>query len=91
VIGVDPAFGRYLVYDESGDYACVDDDGRVGYYQTGTVDPDPAGTRTRFRRLLDRLLPLLPGEDTGQLHEVQRGGSRLVRNPLRGYEGALLR
>jgi hypothetical protein len=86
VIGVDPAFDRYLVYDEKGDYACVDDDGRVGYYRTGTVDPDPTGTRARFRRLLDRLLPLLPGKDTGEQHEVQHGGSRLVRNPLRGYE-----
>ena len=86
VIGVDPSFGRYLLYDEVGDYACVDDDGGVGYYRTGTVDPDPAGTRARFRRLLDRLVPLLPGEDTGELQEVECGGARLVRNPLRGYE-----
>jgi SAM-dependent methyltransferase len=82
VIGVDPLFGRYLVYDDRGDYACVDDDGRMGYYRTATVDPDPTGTRARFRRLL----PLLPGEDTGELQEVQRGGSRLMRHPLRGYE-----
>jgi hypothetical protein len=39
------------------------------------VDPDPAGTRARFRPLIDRLLPLLPGQDTGELYEVERGGA----------------
>jgi len=86
IIGVDPSFGRYLVYDQSGDYACIDDHGHVQYYRTGTVDPDPATTRARYRGLLHRLLPLLPGEDSGELQEVEHGGSRLVRNPLRGYE-----
>lgn len=86
VIGVDPSFSRYLVYDEKGDYACVDNDGKVQYHRTGIVDPEPAATRARFRGLLHRLLPLLPGEDSGEPHEVAHGGARLVRNPLRGYE-----
>ncbi|MGH3943181.1 MAG: hypothetical protein ACRDTG_32070 [Pseudonocardiaceae bacterium] len=86
VIGVDPSFGRYLLYDQSGEYACIDDHGHVRYYRTGTVDPEPAVTRARFRTLLHRLLPLLPVEDRGELAEVERDGSRLVRNPLRGYE-----
>lgn len=90
VIGVDPSFSRYLVYDERGDYACVDDDGRVGYYRTATVDPDPAATRARFRRLLDRLLPLLPAEDNGELHEVEHGGAWLARTHSADTRGLTL-
>lgn len=85
-MGLDPVFGRYLVYDEAGDYACIDDEERVRYHRNGTVDPDPASTRQRFTNLLDRLLPLLPETDTGQAQEVSSAGARLVRNPLRGYE-----
>ncbi|MGH3909496.1 MAG: hypothetical protein ACRDRM_01575, partial [Pseudonocardiaceae bacterium] len=74
--------GRHCKLD---DY-CIDGHGHVQYYRTGTVDPDPAATRARFRGLLHRLLPLLPSEDSGELREVEHDGSRLVRNPLRGYE-----
>src|SRR5512132_3258310 len=35
VIGADPAFGRYLVYDEIGDYACFSDPTSPRYYQAG--------------------------------------------------------
>ncbi|HET9257669.1 MAG TPA: hypothetical protein VFO16_21065 [Pseudonocardiaceae bacterium] len=87
VIGVDPALPRYLLYDHAGDYACVHDDGQLGYYRGGTTDPDPATTLARFRALLDHLLPLLPRADTGEPAEVERDGARLVRNPLRSYEG----
>lgn len=59
---------------------------KVQYYRTGTVDPDPAATRARFRGLLHRLLPLLPGEDSDEPHEVAHGGARLIRNPLSGYD-----
>ncbi|MGQ0775433.1 MAG: hypothetical protein ACT4NY_13575 [Pseudonocardiales bacterium] len=86
IIGVDPSFSRYLVYDERDDYACFDDDGHLGYYHTSSIDPDPAATRARFHRLLRRLLPLLAGGDTGELGEVEHLGARLVRNPLRRYE-----
>lgn len=86
VIGVDPALARYLVYDEHGEYACVDEDGRVGYYQSGNVDPDQESTRARFRDLLTRLLPLLPEPHGEDLHDVREGGARLVRNPLRWFE-----
>lgn len=86
IIGVDPAFDRYLVYDDRGDYACFDDDQRLRFYQSGIRDPEPAATRERFRRLFHQLLPLLPGNDSGELAEVQHDGARLVHNPLRGYE-----
>ncbi|MGH3984000.1 MAG: hypothetical protein ACRDST_15295 [Pseudonocardiaceae bacterium] len=86
IIGVDPSFDRYLVYDDQGNYACFDDHEHLRYYQFGHADPDSTGTRTRFHHLMQRLLPLLPGEDTGELAGVEHDGARLVRNPLRGYE-----
>lgn len=86
VIGVEPAFSRYLVYDEQDDYACFDDEQHLRYFQPGIVDPDPVATRAHFRCLLNQLLPLLPQEDTDELHEVHRHGARLVRNPIRRYE-----
>ncbi len=90
IIGVDPSFSRYLVYDDRGDYACFDDEDHLRYYQTRILAPDPAATRARFRRLLRRLLPLLPGDDTGELSEVKHDGTCLMRNPLRRYEGGNL-
>ncbi|TCO44212.1 CheR family methyltransferase [Actinocrispum wychmicini] len=81
VVGVDPAFGRYLVLDADGAYACFDDDHRLRYYQSGNFDPDPAGTRARFRGLLDRLLPRL-----STANEVGDEHGTLVRDPMRRYE-----
>ncbi len=86
IIGVDPSLNRYLVYDDRGDYACFDDEEHLRYYHNGILDSDPAATRARFRRLLRRLLPLLPGDDTGELGEVEHHGAHLMRNPLRRYE-----
>lgn len=86
IIGVDPSFDRYLVYDDRGDYACFDDDEHLRFYQSGIRDPDPTATRARFRRLLHHLLPLLPGDDNCELAEVESHGARLVRNALRHYE-----
>ena len=90
IIGADPSFPRYLVYDDHGEYACFDDDEQLRYYQSGHADPNYSATRTRFRHLLHRLLPLLPGNDTGELADVEHEGARLVRNPLRRYESGNL-
>lgn len=86
IIGVDPSFDRYLVYDDRGDYACFDDDEQLRFYQSGIRDPDTAATRERFRRLLRHLLSLLPGKEGDEFAEVEYDGTRLVRNPLRRYE-----
>ncbi len=86
VIGVDPSFDRYLVYDEQSNYACFDDHEQVRYHQFAHADPDSAATRARFRHLLHRLLPLLPDSDNGELADVELEGARVVRNPLRRYE-----
>jgi hypothetical protein len=84
VIGVDPSFDRYLVYDGD-DYACFGDDQRLRFFQTFTF-PDPAATRAHFHDLLHRLLPMLPAAGDNELAEMEHQGTRLVRNPLRQYE-----
>jgi SAM-dependent methyltransferase len=85
VIGVDPTFGRYLVYDADGAYASFGSDHRLLYHQAGNYEPDPAATRARFRSLLDRLLPQL--DSSG---EVSDEHGRLVLDPVRGYENGNL-
>ncbi|ONI75091.1 hypothetical protein ALI144C_40760 [Actinosynnema sp. ALI-1.44] len=80
VIGVDPAFSRYVVYNTEGAYACYDEDLRLRYYQAGTYDPDRDNSKRRFREILDRLLPRLTGD------EVTDEGGKLVRDPMRHYE-----
>jgi hypothetical protein len=82
VVGVDPAFGRYLVYDADGVYACYDDELKLRYYESGNYDPDPVASRAKFGALLDRLLPRLPSGDA----EVGDEHGRLIRNPVRHYE-----
>ena len=86
IIGADPSFPRYLIHDDSGNYACFDDGGHLRYYQSAHADPDSSQTRTRLRQLLNRLLPLLPGNDTSEPADVELDGVRLVRNPSRCYE-----
>jgi SAM-dependent methyltransferase len=85
VVGVDPAFGRYLVYDVHNAYACFDENHRLRYYQAGNFDPDSAATKARFHGLLERLLPLLPDGDSGEPCEVADEHGRLVRDPLSRY------
>lgn len=81
VIGVDPAFGRYLVLDADGTYACFDEALTLLYYQQGNFDPDSAGTRARFREILNRLLPKLEVDD-----QTQDDRGTLIRDPMRCYE-----
>ncbi|MEV4312326.1 hypothetical protein [Actinocrispum sp. NPDC049592] len=76
VIGVDPAFGDYLVYDHAGAYASFAADRRLLYYQAGNYEPDQAATSARFRALLDSLLDGSASAEEGEL----------VRDPVRQYE-----
>jgi SAM-dependent methyltransferase len=83
VIGVDPTFGRYLVYDADGAYACFDEEHRLRYYQAGNYDLDTAASRARFHGVLERLLPKLLGGDRAE--EVADEHGRLIRDPLHRY------
>jgi SAM-dependent methyltransferase len=94
--GIDPAFGRYLVYDEQGIYACIADDGALRFIGAENATPermqqmwgdrDTAGAR--FAALTARLQPLLPPGDG--FAEASDGSCRIVRAPIEQYASANL-
>jgi SAM-dependent methyltransferase len=98
IIGADPAFDEYVLYDEDGHYACLDARGRVRYFQPGRGNPaswmalfnDPEATRRRFSEAFVELAHLLPPDD-GQSSIVEQDRRRLVRYPLRSYETSNLK
>ena len=98
IIGTDPAFDEYLLYDEDGHYACLDARGRVRYFQPGGGNPacwralfnDSEATRRRFSEAFVPLAHLLPPDD-GQSAIVEQDGQRLVRYPLQSYETSNLK
>lgn len=81
VIGVDPSFGRYAVYDEHGTYAVFDDHRRLRYFEDGHMAPDPGASSARFRDLLEDLLPRLAARTS----EVSTSRGRLVLDPVQQY------
>lgn len=91
IVGADPAFEDYLVYDENGNYASLDGTGRVRYFQAVRAEDffklyaDRNATIARFADAFTRLLPSLP-PDTGALTSAEEDGMRLVRHPLKQYE-----
>jgi SAM-dependent methyltransferase len=98
IIGTDPAFDEYVLYDEDGHYACLDARGRVRYFQPGRGNPaswmalfnDSEATRRRFSEAFVQLAHLLPPDD-GQSAIVEQNRQRLVRYPLRSYETSNLK
>ena len=91
VVGADPSFGRYLLYDERENYACMEESGAVRYFQPMRPEEylrlysDRDATVRHFSEAFANLLPRLPADD-GTLATVEEEGKRLVRNPLRAYE-----
>jgi hypothetical protein len=94
IVGADPCFDRYLLYQDQDTYACMDDDGRVRYFQTESRDPafwaelfrNRDATVARFSALFQGLKARLPAEcDTGP-STVEHEGARLVRRPLALYQ-----
>jgi SAM-dependent methyltransferase len=94
VVGVDPAFEDYLVYDGNGNYASIsrtdERSGRVRYFQPAPQNflalfADRNATIRKFEETFARLLSELP-EDDGALATVERDGMRLVRHPMKQYE-----
>lgn len=91
IIGADPTFEQYLLYDERQNYACLDRSGRVVYFQP--VRPEEflrlysnrEATIQRFTEAFGQLVAGLPRDD-GSLSSVERDGCRLVRHPMAAYE-----
>jgi len=91
IVGVDPTFGEYLLYDERENYACIDGTGSVRYFQASRPEEfmrlysDRDATIEHFSRAFSQLLPKLP-PDEGTLSTVELDGRRLIRHPMRAYE-----
>ncbi len=91
IVGADPQFGRWMVYDADDAYACFREDGELRYFQPGNADyaqwdemhRDPVATRSRFEEILTRLRPEL-GDVQGHA-TVRGGGARLVQDPIEEF------
>ena len=98
IIGADPAFDEYVLYDEDGHYACLNARGQVRYFQPGRGNPaswmalfrNPEATRRRFSEVFAELAQRLPPDD-GHSSIVEHDGKRLMRHPLRSYETSNLK
>src|SRR5262245_38411367 len=99
IIGADPCLDPYVLYDPDGDYACLDFQGRIRYFQTARADSaafqalirDREATLRRFASLFESLVSKLPKGIEEQAVTVEHAGARLVRNPLKLYERANLK
>ncbi len=91
IVGVDPTFEQYLLYDERENYACLDRTGRLRYFQASRPEEflrlysDRDATIQHFSQAFAQLLPSLP-TDEGTLSTAEHDGRRLVRHPLSAYE-----
>jgi SAM-dependent methyltransferase len=96
IVGVDPTFEQYLLYDERENYACLDRTGRVRYFQAGRPEEflrlysDRDATIQHFSQAFAQLLPNLP-PDEGTLSSAEQSGRRLIRHPLSAYERSNLK
>ncbi len=96
IVGADPTFEEYLLYDERENYACIDRTGRLRYFQASRPEEflrlysDREGTIQRFSQAFAQLLPGLATDD-GTLSTVEEGGRRLIRHPMSAYERSNLR
>jgi SAM-dependent methyltransferase len=96
IIGADPAFEPYLLYDERENYASFKSDGKLRYFQASRPEhflglySDRNATIQRFSEAFAQLLPLLP-IDEGELSTAEHNGMRLLRHPLRTYERSNLK
>jgi hypothetical protein len=92
IYGVDRSFADYVLYDETGHYACFDHNGEFQYFQA-SMDPsgralceDPSGTRRRFESLYADLIPRLPESDENVSQSVEKDGNRLIQNHKLDFE-----
>jgi SAM-dependent methyltransferase len=99
VVGADPGFDEYLLFDEQSNYACLNHEGRIRDFHAGTGDAgamfklynERSATLQRFSELFVKLLPKLPDTADGELTRLEEHGARLIRNPMRMYEAPNLK
>jgi Methylase of chemotaxis methyl-accepting proteins len=93
ITGADPSFGRYIVYDERGNYACFREDRTIRYFQPSRTDltqwdvlySDPEAARAHFSLILDELLSGI-SDDGNELVTIEKSQGKLICNPLRLHE-----
>jgi SAM-dependent methyltransferase len=96
IVGADPSFEPYLLYDERENYASFDSSGKLRYFQASRPTEFPQlysdrnATIRRFSEAFAQLLPNLP-TDEGSLSTAEHNGKRLLRHPLRTYERSNLK
>ena len=94
IIGLDPSFPEYIVYDANGDYASFNQDGEIQYFQSGVLEIDrwdkmfqnPEETRLRFSRLFEQLIGDLPVSDPLKATAIEKNAIKLIKNPVKNYE-----
>lgn len=94
VIGADPYFDPYVLYDDEGNYACLDLRGAVRFFHAGVNDMtkyialyrDPASTFRHFEGLFGTLIGKLVSEADCHCAASQQDGARLIRYPIHNYE-----
>jgi hypothetical protein len=94
VIGADLQFDPYVLYDANGNYACMDSEGGVRYFQPNAKNPanfpslygDKTSTFQRFRAIFTALREKLPASHNGECVSIEHDGARLVHHPIRTYE-----
>jgi hypothetical protein len=96
IVGADPAFDPYLLYDERENYAWFDANGKLRYFQATRpaefiqLYSDRNATIQRSSEAFAQLLPGLSADDGG-LSTAEHNGMRLLRHPLRTYERSNLK
>jgi len=95
IVGADPFFDPYLLYDRDQSYTCFDQSGQLRYFQllpTASVKSmeDFQRLRERVPNLFAELLPKLP-PDNGEMSTAEADGSRLIRWPLQQWESENLK
>jgi hypothetical protein len=99
VIGADLQFDPYVLYDDEGNYACMDAEGGVRYFHPGTLNGaafvslynDTSSTFQRFRTMFAALREKLTVSDHGECVSIEHDGARLVHNPIKSYERSNLK
>jgi hypothetical protein len=96
IVGADPAFEPYLLYDERENYASFERNGKLRYFQASRPEEflglysDRNATMHRFSEAFAQLLPSLPTDEL-ELAKAEHNGMRLLRHPLRTYERSNLK